>query len=50
MSFDNLSQGVERGLASCWQTCQRAAEGLPQLVPKKGMEEGKEQVRLCWNA
>ena len=38
-----------RGVASCWQACQRAAEGLPQLVPKQGLEEGSEQVRLCSN-
>ena len=46
MSVNNLSQGVGRGVASCWQSCQRAAEGMPQLVPKKGLEEGNEQVRL----
>jgi len=50
MSFNRMSQGVGRGVASCWQSCQRAAEGLPQLVPKQGLEEGIEQVRLCWNA
>ncbi len=50
MSFDRMSEGVGRGVASCWQTCQRAAEELPQLVPKKRLEEGNEQVRLCWNA
>ena len=49
MSFTRMSQGVGRGVASCWQTCQWAAEGLPQLVPKKGLEGGNEQVRLCWN-
>ncbi|KAL0022243.1 hypothetical protein WJX77_009787 [Trebouxia sp. C0004] len=49
MSLNNLSQGVGRGLASCWRACQRAAEGLPQLVPKKGLEEGNEQVGPHWD-
>ena len=50
MFFNRMSQGVGRGVASCWQSCQRAAEGQPQLVPKKALEEGNEQVRLCWKA
>ena len=49
VSFDRMSEGVGRGVASCWQSCQRAVEGLPQLVPKRALEEGSEQVRLCWN-
>jgi hypothetical protein len=44
MFFNRMSQGVGRGVASCWQSCQRAAEGLPQLVPKKDLEEDDEQV------
>ena len=42
----NLFQGVGRGLTSCWQSCQWAAEGLPPLVPKKGLEDSNAQVRL----